>query len=128
MEKELLLKLVELLIKEDGNSLPKDKVQWDEFIWEYIILRWYDSWVHFWRLEKAEKWNYVLTNTRRLWYWKCKKGIWLSSVAKYWLSDESQITCALNKIKITEDRISEIIPCTPEAITNIQEQKEFIPD
>jgi len=27
MEKELLLKLVELLIKEDGNSLPKDKVQ-----------------------------------------------------------------------------------------------------
>jgi len=131
MEKELLLQLVWLLIKEENNTLSEIKDNWkisnNEFIWEYVILRWYDSWIHFGKLEKAEKWNYILTNTRRLWYWKCIKGLWLSSVAQYGLNEDSKVTCALRKIKITDERISEILPCTDDAIESIKNIKEYIP-
>jgi len=127
MKTELLEKLLEkYLLSEDNKETTK--TEYNEYIWQYVILRWYDSWVHFWSLEKAYKDNFILSNTRRLWYWNCKKWIWLSSVAQYWLADNSKITCALDKIQITDKRISEIIPCTDEAIKSIQDQKEYIPN
>ena len=126
----MIMDLIKLLIQptELGTSDISANDLWSEFIWKYVIIRWYDSWVHFGKLEKAIKWDYILTDTRRLWYWKCKQWIWLSSVAQYWLSSDSKITCALAKIQITDERISEIIPCTDEAIKSIQEQPEYIPN
>ena len=129
MEKELLLQLIGLLIKEEKPTVSENKEEnkWGEFIGEYVILRWYDSWVHFWKLEHSEKWNYILSNTRRLWYWKCIKWLGLSSVAQYGLHSDSKITCEISKIKITDERISEILPCTKEAQKSIQSMNEYIP-
>lgn len=123
----MIMDLIKLLIQPTATQ-ENIKEEANEFIWKYVIVRGYDSGVHFGKLESYKKWEAILTDTRRLWYWKCKQGLWLSSVAQYWLHNDSKITCALAKIKIVDERISEIIPCTEESIKSIQEIKEYNPD
>ena len=109
-------------VVDDDNS---SEIIGEDFIWEYVILRWYDSWVHFWKLVKARKWYYVLDESRRLWRFWNKKGIWLTDLAQYWLADrdEVKICATIPKIAITEDRVSEIIPVTTKKI--IKHFKEY---
>ena len=97
----------------------------EDFIGEYVILRWYDSWVHFWKLVKARKWYYVLEESRRLWRFWNKQGIWLTDLAQYWLADrdEVKICATIPKIAITEDRVSEIIPVATKMIKHFKEYK-----
>lgn len=132
MNNDLAMKLVKMVLENntsgDSKGEEDNNILWSESIWKYVILRWYDSWVHFWMLEYASKWLYRLSKTRRLWYWDNINWLWLSSVAMNWLSDKSKITCELPLIEITDDKISEIIPCSKKSITNIQKMKEYNPN
>ena len=129
MKQELLEKLVMKLI--DWEVETTEKTTWSENIWKYVIIRGYDSWVHFGKLDFASPWLYRLSNSRRLWRWWALKWIWLTSVAMYWLhtwhKDEIKVCVAIPKIEITDNRICEIIPCTDEVIKQIQEWEEFNP-
>ena len=130
MNEKLLDKIIDKILSSESNTpeiRETENVLWTENIWKYVILRGYDSWVHFGKLEFASKWLYRLSDSRRLWYWKAKQWIWLTSVALYWLKDDSKICWVIQKIEITDERISEIIPCSDEAIKNIQKQKEYNP-
>ena len=108
---------------EDNNIL------WSENIGKYVILRGYDSWVHFGKLVFAKKWLYRLEDSRRLWGWTAKESIWLSWVAIYWVkkSDYTKICPTIPLIEITDDRISEIIPCSDVAINIIKEFEIYNP-
>lgn len=131
MNKEtLVLWLIEKLINSWETNQEETKEQLPtNLLGKYVILRGYDSWVHFWKLEYASKWLYRLSESRRLWRWWALKWIWLTSVALYWLAirDEVKICWKLWLIEITDERICEIIPCSDEAIKSIKEYKEFTP-
>ena len=130
MEKEMLLKLLSLLLEKESTptAVTSNNPLWSENIWKYVILRWYNSWVHFWKLEYASPWLYRLIDSRRVWYWKCKQWIALSSVALYWLHSDSKICWTIPRIEIIDDKISEIIPCSQEAIISIQWLSEYNPN
>lgn len=128
-KEELILSLIDKLLnnnisnnesivekKEDNNLL------WSSLIWKYVILRGYDSWVHFGKLEFASTWLYRLSDSRRLWGWTAKESIWLSWVAIYWVKESwyTKICPTIPLIEITDNRISEIIPCSDEAINIIK--------
>jgi hypothetical protein len=128
MDKEkLILTLLEKLLwidgVEKGTDKKEDNILWSEFIWKYVILRGYDSWVHFGKLVSAKPWIYRLAESRRIYRWRVKDKKWisLSELSLYWLDNEyTKICTTLNLIEITDSRISEIIPCSDEAIENIK--------
>lgn len=132
MNKELMEKIIEKYLLWETQKdivIEQDNILWSEFIWKYVILRWYDSWVHFGKLVFAKKWLYRLEDSRRLWGWTAKESIWLSWVAVYWVkkSDRTKICPTIPLIEITDDRISEIIPCSEEAIKIIKEFEIYNP-
>jgi len=126
MDKKLIEKLLDKLLDSPTEHTGDSSTLWSENIGKYVIIRWYDSWVHFWKLEYASQWLYRLWESRRLRYRYAKKGIWLSSVALYWLKNESKVCWELT-IEIVDTRISEIIPCTKEAVESIKSQIEYTP-
>ena len=87
---------------------------------KYVIVRCHDAGVHAGILESHQGRECVLTESRRLWYWKAAKGAFLSSVAVDGLSDESKIGKELPRIHLTEN--CEIIQCTSEAEKSIREK------
>jgi hypothetical protein len=89
-------------------------------IGKYVIVRCNDAGVHAGILESHQGRECVLTESRRLWYWKAVKGAFLSSVAMYGLSDESKIGKELPRIHLTEN--CEIIQCSAEAEKSIREK------
>ena len=127
MKKELLLELISLALKNEwetstAKSEAPNNILWSLFIWEYVILRWYDSWVHFWKLVHACTWLYRLEESRRLWRWWCKQWIGLTDLAQFWLADRSEVKiCAtIPLIEITDNRISEIIPVAKNVIDDFK--------
>lgn len=131
MKKELILWLISELFSENKETSDEVKnILGSENIGKYVIIRWYDSWVHFGKLELASPWLYRLSDSRRLYRWWAKEGISLSWVATYWLAvrEEVKICAVIPMIEITDNRISEIIPCTSESIKSIREYPEFKPN
>jgi hypothetical protein len=110
--------------------MDTESLNFSENIWKYVLLRWYYSWVHFWKLESAKPWMYVLSESRRLFRYWCKKWISLSWVSQYWLADrrEVKICWIVPRIEIVDPKISEILPCSEEAIKSIKEYKEYDPN
>ncbi len=88
-------------------------------IGKYVIVRCRDAGVHSGFLESHNGRECVLTESRRLWYWKAAKGAFLSSVAIDGLSDESKIGKLVPRIHLTEN--CEIIECTIKAKNSISE-------
>lgn len=133
MNKELMEKIIEkyLLWETTNNEVVNtdNNILWSEFIWKYVILRGYDSWVHFGKLVFAKKWLYRLEDSRRLWGWTAKESIWLSWVAIYWVkkSERTKICPVIPLIEITDEKISEIIPCSDESIKIIKEFEIYNP-
>jgi len=124
MKEQIIEKILEkYLLWEDTQTKT---IKWQEFIWKYVILRWYDSWVHFGILEKVEEDYYVLSESRRLWRFWAKKWLALSWVAQYGLADRSEVKICwiVPLIWITDSRISEIIPCSEVAIESIKNYRE----
>jgi len=87
---------------------------------KYVIVRCHDAGVHAGILESHQGRECVLTESRRLWYWKAAKGAFLSSVAMDGLSDESKIGKVIDRIHLTEN--CEIIKCSLEAEKSIREK------
>ena len=87
----------------------------------YVIVRCKDAGVHSGVLESYDKnRGCVLTESRRLWYWKCIKGFSLDGVANYGLHAESKISSPTKK-HLTEN--CEIILCSRESETSIRGQE-----
>ena len=75
----------------------------------YVIVRCRDAGVHAGVLESFEGRQATLTDSRRLWYWKPKKGAYLSAVATVGLHGNSKIGRPVPRIVLTEN--CEIIQC-----------------
>jgi hypothetical protein len=93
------------------------------------IIRTYSSGVHFGEVEEynPQFGTATLKDSRRLWYWRVmdKKGISLSEVALYGLGSGSKVCSVLPKIQVSE--VIEVIPCSDEAIANIEGQEVYKP-
>lgn len=88
-------------------------------IGKYVIIRARDAGVHAGTLAAHQGREVRLTDSRRLWYWKCKEGHTLSGVALYGLADGSKIAGAVEDITILD--ACEIIATTADAETSIRE-------
>ena len=86
---------------------------------KYVICRCDKAGVHAGYLKEHNGNHAVLVNSRRLWYWKAKQGISLSSVAMYGLDSEIKIPCELPEIWLGD--VYEVIPCTEVAMNSIKQ-------
>jgi hypothetical protein len=92
----------------------------------YVIVRCKDAGVHAGVLEHYEGREAVLTESRRLWYWRPANGAaFLSGVAVYGLESTSKVGAAVPRIALTED--CEIIECTEDAATSLRSFAEYKP-
>ena len=88
---------------------------------KYVVVRCHDAGVHAGVLESHSGRECVLSESRRLWYWKPKNGAkYLSGVATAGLHPSSKVGAPV-RIHLTEN--CEIIQCTPKAETSIREAK-----
>ncbi len=92
-------------------------------IGKYVIVRCHDACVHAGVLESHQDREAVLTESRRLWYWKpAGKKKFLSGVAMVGLDASSKLGTTLPRIHLTEN--CEIIECSEIA----EESIRSIPD
>ncbi len=92
-------------------------------IGKYVIVRCRDAGVHAGVLEGNDGREAVLTESRRLWYWKPASGKkFLSGVAVAGLHSDSKIGATLQRLHLTET--CEIIQCSPGAEQSIREIKD----
>lgn len=88
-----------------------------------VIVRTFSAGVHYGEVQEKEGKEIILKNARRLWYWKTTNGgISLSEIAIGGVHKDSKICAAVNLQWL--DAI-EIIPCTAEAIKNIEASNEY---
>lgn len=95
-------------------------------IGKYVIVRCRDAGVHAGVLESHEGRECVLTEARRLWYWRVKKGPsgdFLNAVALSGLEKGSKVSAAVPRIHLTEN--CEIIEAATDAETSIREFEVF---
>jgi hypothetical protein len=90
---------------------------------KYVIVRCRDAGVHAGVLAGNEGREVVLTESRRLWYWKpAGKKKFLSGVAVAGLSEASKVGAALPRLHLTET--CEIIACTSGAEQSIRQIRD----
>lgn len=88
-----------------------------------VIIRTFSAGVHYGELVEKDGKEVILGNARRLWYWKtANKGISLSEVANKGLAKDSKVCAPVDAIWL---EAVEIIPCTKEAIKNIEAQDVY---
>lgn len=88
-----------------------------------VIIRSYSAGVHFGELVEKDGKEVILKSSRRLWYWKtANSGISLSEIANAGLHKDSKVCAVVESIWL---EAVEIIPCTKEAIKNIEGQNEY---
>jgi hypothetical protein len=108
----------------DNSELKEETKKTDDFIWKYVLVRWYDAWVWAGKLVDWTHWHIVLEDARMLRKWWTKSGIWLSSLSVNWLdetkSSEIVITDPLKKVLINDLRVSTIFVCEPEVEKQIR--------
>ncbi len=90
---------------------------------KYVLVRCQHAGVHAGVLESIDGESCVLTESRRLWYWKPKKGAFLSSVAERGVQDSSKLGEPQARILLTED--CEIAQCSEDAEASIRGQKNY---
>lgn len=89
---------------------------------KYVIVRCRDAGVHAGVLESYSGRECVLTESRRLWYWKPENNQkFLSGVAVAGLCASSKIGVAVSRVHLTEN--CEIIECTAKAEKSIRRIK-----
>ncbi len=102
-------------------SQKSEAVTVNGMIGKYVIVRCRDAGVHAGVLESYNGRECVLSESRRLWYWKpADNQKYLSGVAIAGLSRESKIGAPIH-IHLTEN--CEIIECTQKAEKSIREAK-----
>lgn len=86
---------------------------------KYVIVRCCDAGVHAGVLVAHEGRECVLTEARRLWWWKVEgKGDFLNGVANNGLHKTSKVSAPVDRIHLTEN--CEIILCSAAAEDNIR--------
>ena len=104
-------KISQLLNKADNSTI-------NCHIGKKVIIRTYCAGVHFGTLVKKSGKEVILDESRRLYFWKCKKSISLSGVAKYGVDEEESKICApLDGLWL---EAIEIIPLSDAAIDSIE--------
>ena len=99
-----------------GTSAPNNGM-----IGNYVIVRCRDAGVHAGYLQSHAGRECVLTEARRLWYWKPANGAaFLSGVATEGLDSSSKIGAPI-RVHLTEN--CEIIECTEEAARSQSERR-----
>jgi len=94
-------------------------------IGSYVIVRCRDAGVHAGVLTQTNGRECVLTESRRLWYWKAaKNSAFLSGVAAEGLHEDSKVGAPID-IHLTEN--CEIIRCSDAAETSIRGMKTYEP-
>ncbi len=89
-------------------------------IGKYVIVRCRDAGVHAGTLVSHEGRECVLSNSRRLWYWKpANNAAFLSGLAAEGLHTDSKISVVVALIHLTEN--CEIIECTDKAAASLRE-------
>jgi len=92
----------------------------NKMVGEYVIVRCHDAGVHAGVLESYSGRECVITESRRLWYWKPARGAFLSGVAVHGLDKASKVGAPLPRHHLTEN--CEIIECSAEAEQSIRSQ------
>lgn len=96
----------------------------NKMIGSYVIVRCRDAGVHAGFLESYSGRECVLTESRRLWYWKpADNKSFLSGVAVAGLHSDSKIGAVLERIHLTEN--CEIILCSDTAASSIQTAPDY---
>jgi hypothetical protein len=116
-----LCKLVNLFSSQESpseNSAQPEIEAENPLLGKYVIVRCKDAGVHAGVLESAHARECVLTDARRLWYWKPAIGKWLSAVANHGLHEESKISETVTRIVLTEN--CELIQTSSEAEKSIR--------
>lgn len=109
--------------KELAYLFTKSPVSGSMLVGKKCIIRTYSAGAHFGEVSEKEGKEVILKNARRLWYWKTtNKGISLSEVANGGLAKDSKVCAPVDLIWL---EAVEIIPCTKEAIKNIEAQDEY---
>lgn len=91
-------------------------------IGEYVIVRCRDAGVHSGYLESRTGRECVLSNSRRLWYWKpADNQKYLSGLATAGADEKSKISAPVERLLLTEN--CEIIICTEKARESIKGAK-----
>ena len=90
----------------------------NKMIGKYVIVRCRDAGVHCGFLESHLHRECVLTESRRLWYWKPRKGKFLSAVANHGLAKDSKVSEKVERIHLTEN--CEIIACTKDSENSLR--------
>jgi len=123
MIKKLIEEILEKEIKEMLGGEPKEITEKPScLIGQKVIVRCRDAGVHYGTLVSYDGREAVLRDSRRMWYWTCKKGHTLSGCAIHGISDSSKIAGRLEAIILTET--CEIIKCTKEASESIEGAEE----
>lgn len=93
----------------------------NKMIGEYVIVRCRDAGVHCGVLESTDGRQCVLTESRRLWYWKVKgSGDFLNAIAISGVHEDSKLSAPVDRIHLTEN--CEIIQCSKEASKVLRNQ------
>ena len=119
---DLTLREIKQLAPFFNNAAPAIETKantLNSLIGEKVIIRTYSAGVFFGVLVQKADDEVILENARRMYYWKAKEGISLSSCALYGVNNEdSKIIEPVNSIWL---KAIEIIPCTKEAIKSLEE-------
>jgi hypothetical protein len=92
-------------------------------IGKYVIVRCRDAGVHAGILKSHEGRECVLSEARRLWYWKpANDAAFLSGAAVEGLHPDSKVGLPV-RVHLTEN--CEIIECTPKAAASIKEARSY---
>lgn len=92
-----------------------------KFIGKRVIVRAYGAGVFFGTLTEKSGDEVMLTDARRLWYWDGAASISQIAMEGVKNPNECKFSMAVNEIVI--EKVIEIIPCTDEAIANIEAVK-----
>lgn len=116
------IKLIAGLLKMEG---PKEKSQYDNgMIGKYVLVRCKDAGVHAGELVSHHNRECVLTNARRLWYWKPADGAaFLSGVSSAGLDSSSKVGRIQSRLHLTET--CEIAQCSFQAEESIRQQGNY---
>jgi len=117
--------LKEIAAKFGGNSKEISTAIDNGMVGKYVVVRCREAGVHSGILDAYSGRECVLTESRRLWWWKAKKNAFLSGVATYGLSDDSKIGVEVDRIHLTEN--CEVILCSKEAEKSIRGAKDYAP-
>ena len=104
-----------------GMAVASAAAAINPMVGKYVIVRCRDAGVHAGILESTDGRACVLTESRRLWYWKVKgSGDFLNAIALAGVHKDSKLSAPVDRIALTEN--CEILQCSSEAESVIRAQ------